>query len=251
MLCLPLGGVSLYEVLATYLALIAVGGHLRHDQPGVQQLLPADGGVAGGFLPADPAAGALGRAVLAAVRRRRRGLPAVRHVHVSAGRRALAICAACCSPITSERLLHPPDVGSEGKDVVDRRSGAARGRGHGHPQRPVPRQAVRPAKRTDLLADGPNPVYDKEMRSELFSQGTLMLRLVIQVSMFLALPLMAVVPVHLARPGPLVHQLRACCSTCWSGRCSRPAASPASASGRRSICCWSPRSRPGRSCGAS
>ena len=34
MLCLPLGGVSLYEVLAAYLAMIAVGGHVRHDQPG-------------------------------------------------------------------------------------------------------------------------------------------------------------------------------------------------------------------------
>jgi ABC-type transport system involved in multi-copper enzyme maturation permease subunit len=42
------------------------------------------------------------------------------------------------------------------------------------------------------MADGANPVYDKEMRSELFGQGTLMLRLVVQLSMFLALPLMAV-----------------------------------------------------------
>jgi ABC-type transport system involved in multi-copper enzyme maturation permease subunit len=42
------------------------------------------------------------------------------------------------------------------------------------------------------MADHLNPVYDKEMRSELFGQGTLMLRLVIQLSMFLALPLMAV-----------------------------------------------------------
>ena len=42
------------------------------------------------------------------------------------------------------------------------------------------------------MADGVNPVFDKEMRSELFGQGTLMLRLVIQLSMVLALPLMAV-----------------------------------------------------------
>ncbi len=41
MLCLPLGGVSLYEVLATYLGLFVVGDHLRHDQPGGQQLLSA------------------------------------------------------------------------------------------------------------------------------------------------------------------------------------------------------------------
>ena len=44
----------------------------------------------------------------------------------------------------------------------------------------------------DFIQDRVNPVYDKEMRSELFGQGTLMLRLVVQLSMFLALPLMAV-----------------------------------------------------------
>jgi ABC-type transport system involved in multi-copper enzyme maturation permease subunit len=48
-----------------------------------------------------------------------------------------------------------------------------------------------PPKRDDLMEDDANPVYDKEVRSEIFSQGTLMLRLVIQVSMLLAIPLMA------------------------------------------------------------
>ncbi len=55
-----------------------------------------------------------------------------------------------------------------------------------------PDKLFAPAKRDDLLDDGANPVYDKEIRSEIFSQGTLMLRLVIQVSMLLAIPLMAV-----------------------------------------------------------
>ena len=55
-----------------------------------------------------------------------------------------------------------------------------------------PDRLFAPAKRETLLADGANPVYDKEMRSEIFSQGTLMLRLVIQVSMCSTLPLMAV-----------------------------------------------------------
>jgi ABC-type transport system involved in multi-copper enzyme maturation permease subunit len=54
-----------------------------------------------------------------------------------------------------------------------------------------PDRLFAPAKRNDLLADGANPVYDKEMRSEIFSQGTLMLRVVIQISMLLAIPLMA------------------------------------------------------------
>jgi ABC-type Na+ efflux pump permease subunit len=42
------------------------------------------------------------------------------------------------------------------------------------------------------MEDDANPVYDKEIRSEIFSQGTLMLRLVIQISMLLAIPFMAV-----------------------------------------------------------
>jgi ABC-type transport system involved in multi-copper enzyme maturation permease subunit len=41
------------------------------------------------------------------------------------------------------------------------------------------------------MGEGINPIYDKEMRSEIFSQGTLMLRLVIQISMLLALFVMA------------------------------------------------------------
>ncbi len=41
------------------------------------------------------------------------------------------------------------------------------------------------------MPDGTNPVLDKELRSEIFAQGTLMLRLVIQVSMLLSIPLMA------------------------------------------------------------
>ena len=53
MLCLPLGGVSLYEVLAAYLGLIVVGDHVRHDQPGVQQLFSPHVGVAGRVLFVD------------------------------------------------------------------------------------------------------------------------------------------------------------------------------------------------------
>jgi hypothetical protein len=55
-----------------------------------------------------------------------------------------------------------------------------------------PDKLFAPPKRTDLMADRINPIYDKEMRSELFGQGTLMLRMVIQLSMFLALPMMAI-----------------------------------------------------------
>jgi ABC-type transport system involved in multi-copper enzyme maturation permease subunit len=55
-----------------------------------------------------------------------------------------------------------------------------------------PDRLFAPPKRETLMADGLNPVYDKEMRSEIFGQGTLMLRLAIQISMILAIPLMGV-----------------------------------------------------------
>ncbi len=92
---------------------------------------------------------------------------------------------------TSRRLLYPPDVGSEGKEVVDLEQESKQAVGLIIQRDQFPDKLFAPAKRTDLLADGANPVYDKEMRSEIFAQGTLMLRVVIQVSMLLAIPLMA------------------------------------------------------------
>jgi ABC-type transport system involved in multi-copper enzyme maturation permease subunit len=105
------------------------------------------------------------------------------------------ICLAVCGVLftaASQRLLHPPDVGSEAKDVVDPELEQKTAVGMVIRSDQFPDKWFAPAKRTDLMADGTNPVYDKEMRSELFGQGTLMLRLVIQLSMFLALPLMAI-----------------------------------------------------------
>ncbi len=93
---------------------------------------------------------------------------------------------------TARRLLRPPDVGSEGKEVVDLEQESREAVGLVIQQDQFPDRLFAPPKRETLMADGANPVYDKEIRSEIFSQGTLMLRLVIQVSMFLALPLMAV-----------------------------------------------------------
>ncbi|MCG8449043.1 MAG: ABC transporter permease, partial [Pirellulales bacterium] len=54
-----------------------------------------------------------------------------------------------------------------------------------------PDRLFAPPKRTSFLPDNCNPIYDKEIRSEIFSQGTLMLRLVIQISMVVALLVMA------------------------------------------------------------
>jgi ABC-type transport system involved in multi-copper enzyme maturation permease subunit len=104
-------------------------------------------------------------------------------------------CLVVCSVLfanTCRRLLYPPDVGSEGKEVVDEEQELKSAVGMVIQRDEFPDKLFAPAKRDDLLEDGVNPIFDKEMRSELFSQGTLMLRLVIQVSMLLMLPLMAV-----------------------------------------------------------
>jgi ABC-type transport system involved in multi-copper enzyme maturation permease subunit len=93
--------------------------------------------------------------------------------------------------LVNRRLLHPPDVGSEGKEVVDEEQEMKYAIGVVIDRDLFPDKLFAPAKRTDLMPDGTNPVLDKELRSEIFSQGTLMLRLVIQVSMLLSIPLMA------------------------------------------------------------
>jgi ABC-type transport system involved in multi-copper enzyme maturation permease subunit len=105
-----------------------------------------------------------------------------------------AVAAAACLALffnTSALLLHPPDVGSEGKDVVDLEQEAQQAVGLVIQRDQFPDKLFAPPKRDDLMEDDANPVYDKEIRSEIFSQGTLMLRLVIQVSMVLAIPFMA------------------------------------------------------------
>ncbi|MGO9601070.1 MAG: ABC transporter permease [Isosphaeraceae bacterium] len=93
--------------------------------------------------------------------------------------------------LISRRLLHPPDVGSEGKDVIDEEEEMKSAIGVVIDRDLFPDKLFAPAKRVDLMPDGTNPVLDKELRSEIFSQGTLMLRVVIQVSMLLSIPLMA------------------------------------------------------------
>ncbi|GAC1472195.1 MAG: ABC transporter permease [Isosphaeraceae bacterium] len=93
--------------------------------------------------------------------------------------------------LVNRRLLHPPDVGSEGEVVVDEAQEMRHAIGVIIDRDLFPDKLFAPAKRLDLMPDGTNPVLDKELRSEIFSQGTLMLRVVIQVSMLLSIPLMA------------------------------------------------------------
>ncbi|MFO0953964.1 MAG: ABC transporter permease [Isosphaeraceae bacterium] len=93
--------------------------------------------------------------------------------------------------LINRRLLHPPDVGSEGEVVLDEEEEMKYAIGVVIDRDLFPDKLFAPAKRTDLMPDGTNPVLDKELRSEIFAQGTLMLRVVIQVSMLLSIPLMA------------------------------------------------------------
>lgn len=199
MLCLPLGGLSPYEVLAAYLGLIvsvvtfgmisvACSSYFKRTAASlvVSYLL---------ILPLAMTGAMLWYAM--------RGQGEFRLLMTVTVIPALgtAICVALFVN-TSSRLLHPPDVGSEGKDVVDLEQEAQQAVGLVIQRDQFPDKLFAPPKRDDLMDDRANPVYDKEVRSEIFSQGTLMLRLVIQVSMLLAIPLMAyclyIMPKHAA-----------------------------------------------------
>ena len=103
------------------------------------------------------------------------------------------------------RLLYPPDVGSEGKEVIDLEQESKEAIGMVIQRDQFPDRLFAPPRRTTLMQDNANPVYDKEIHAELFSQGTLMLRLVIQISMLLAIPLMAVTLFYFDNDQPPVY----------------------------------------------
>ena len=189
MLCLPLGGVSLYEVLAAYFALIvsvctfgmlslACSSYFKRTASAlvVSYLLVLPlvllGVLMWYWLEDSPTLRLFITLTL---------LPAG--------------CGALVTLLflqTSRRLLHPPDVGSGGEDVVDIEGESKQAVGLYIQRDQFPDRLFVPAQRTDLMDDGVNPVYDKELRSDLFSQGTLMVRVVIQISLLVSFPLIAV-----------------------------------------------------------
>ena len=190
MLCLPLGGVSIYEVLAAYMGLllsIICFGMISVTCSSIFQRTSSSLLVS--YLTILPLAlmAVLGwkyftsqADVFTALKMMIGFLPGV------AGTICILLFYA-----TGARLLRPPDVGSEGKDVVDLEEEARTAVGLVIQPDKFPDNLFAPPKRTDLIEDNLNPVYDKEIRSEIFAQGTLMLRVVIQVSMLLAIVLMA------------------------------------------------------------
>ncbi|MDI9442821.1 MAG: ABC transporter permease subunit [Planctomycetota bacterium] len=189
MLCLPLGGVHYTEVLATYVAMaasvltfgmISMAASSYFPRTVAAQLVS--------YLIILPMAllGVLFYGVfqdLAAIR-----LLALLGVFPSG---CLVVCAVLMAAI-SKRLMHPPDVGAEAQEVVDLEEEQREAIGMVIRSDQFPDNLFAPPKRSDFMSDGVNPVFDKEIRSELFGHGTLMLRLVIQLSMALALLIMAV-----------------------------------------------------------
>jgi ABC-type transport system involved in multi-copper enzyme maturation permease subunit len=188
MLALPLGGVSIWEVLAAYLWLVisvilfgsiglacSCGFRRTSSSLVVAYLIILPLVILGGmFWRGLASAGDVRLYLIVFV------LPPV----------YLSISIALCH-WTARRLLYPPDVGSEGKDVIDLEEESRNAVGMIIQRDQFPDRLFAPPRRTALMRDDANPVYDKEIHAELFSQGTLMLRLVIQISMLLAIPLMA------------------------------------------------------------
>ena len=188
MLCLPLGGVSLYEVFAAYFGMIATvalfgmislwaSSYFQRTSASLVvsylMILPLAVGLRADVEPD----GAAGQARLL--------------VRVTVVPIACISLSALMWRNTCQRLLYPPDLGSEGKEVIDLETEAREAVGLYIKRDEFPDKLFAPPKRTTFMEEGVNPIYDKEMRSEIFSQGTLMLRLVIQISMFLALFVMA------------------------------------------------------------
>lgn len=188
-LCLPLGGVSVYEVLAAYLGLIisvilfgAIGVMASSYFPRTSSALVVS------YLAILPLVigACLFWASMASEGDLRLQISAI--VFPAFGLSAVILMGAAAAG----RMLYPPDVGSEGKEVIDLEREAEEAVGLVIQPDQFPDRLFAPPKKDELMADGANPVYDKELHSEIFSQGTLMLRLVIQISILLAIPMMGV-----------------------------------------------------------
>lgn len=188
-LCLPLGGVHVSEVLAAYLGLIvsvllfgAIGVFCSSYFPRTSSALVVS------YLAILPLV--IGACVFWASLASEGDLRLKLSVVVVPAFGLTAVILMCAA--AAGRMLYPPDVGSEGKEVIDLEREAEEAVGLVIQPDQFPDRLFAPPKKDEMMADGANPVYDKELHSEIFSQGTLMLRLVIQISILLAIPMMGV-----------------------------------------------------------
>ena len=188
MLCLPLGGVSPYEVGAAYLAMIcSVALFAMLSLWCSSYFMRTSASLVVSYLMILPLA-MIGVLIWQAMEQigEARLLVIVTMVPLV----CLSIGAMLWYDV-SNRLFKAPDIGSEGKQVIDLETEAEEAVGLYINRDEFPDRLFAPPKRTTFLPENANPIYDKEIRSEIFSQGTLMLRLVIQISMLIALPVMA------------------------------------------------------------
>jgi len=190
MLCLPLGGVSFYEVIAAYgLLLIALACFSLVSLMCSAYYARTTSALITAYLLVLPTS-LVGVGIWSAYGAGNVGARLATFLAIvppTAVGLIYAVFTALC-----RRLWYPPDIGSEGREIVDEKEELKQAVGLVIRRDEFPDRLFAPAKRTDLLPDDVNPVLDKEMRSELFSQGTLMLRLVVQISLLLAVPIMGV-----------------------------------------------------------
>ncbi len=189
MLCLPLGGVSFYEVIAAYVALISSILAFGMISVACGSFFPrTSSSLVVSYLLILPLAliGVLSWLGMSDYGETRFKLA----VTVVPGL-AIAI-ATVLFYIVSARMLYPSDMGSGGKEVVDLETENENAVGLVINRDQFPDRLFAPPIRDTLMPDGINPIYDKELRSEIFGQGTLMLRMAIQISMMVAMILMAV-----------------------------------------------------------
>ena len=189
MLCLPLGGVSIYELLAAYVGLLSaifLFGSISMYCSSFFKRTSASLVVSYVLILPILIIGVVSWLSLAQQGDLRLFLT-ITFVPILCLLAGFAMLS-----VTARRLLYPPDVGSQGSEVVDLDQEQREAVGLVIQRDQFPDNLFAPPRRKTLMDDKSNPVYDKEMHAELFSQGTLMLRLVIQLSMVLAIPLMAV-----------------------------------------------------------
>ena len=189
MLCLPLGGVSFYEVIAAYVALISSILAFGMISVACGSFFPrTSSSLVVSYLLILPLAlvGVLSWLGMSDYGETRFKLA----VTVVPGL-AIAI-ATVLFYIVSARMLYPSYMGSGGKEVVDLETENDNAVGLVINRDQFPDRLFAPPIRDTLMPDGINPIYDKELRSEIFGQGTLMLRMAIQISMMVAMILMAV-----------------------------------------------------------
>ncbi|MFN7844444.1 MAG: ABC transporter permease [Pirellula sp.] len=188
MLCLPLGGVSIYELLAAYIGLlfaIFLFGAISMFCSSYFKRTSSSLVVSYVLILPILIAGVVAWLTLSQQADLRLLLT------VTLVPSVCLVLGALLLSITGHRLLYPPDIGSQGSDVIDLENEQKNAVGLVIQRDQFPDNLFAPPRRKSLMADHANPVYDKEMHAELFSQGSLMLRLVIQISMALAIPLMA------------------------------------------------------------